>query len=208
MGQLLEAQSLKANPFTLPESISHQTAKVRLYVVHDKWGWNAGVVPTDLEDVTGAIEEVTTNSSGEFVRTLVWASAQPVNGQRDFDLVANVADEKGNFDTRYMPGVDAVDADLMAGFTVQGPAQPIVRVDLASDMQGNYRDSFSADETVTIWVNPPNRPLIPFMMVRKYICPLKVRCPRKATSLELSSLPNSLTKATSLLTGKTLSANR
>jgi len=147
--------------------------KVRLYVVHDKWGWNAGVVPTDLEDVTGAIEEVTTNSSGEIVRTLVWASAQPVNGQRDFDLVANVADEKGNFDTKYTPGVDAVDADLMAGFTVQGPAQPIVRVDLASDEQGKYRASFSADETVTIWINLPNRPLIPFMMVRKYICPHK-----------------------------------
>jgi hypothetical protein len=147
--------------------------KVRLYVVHDKWGWNAGVVPTDLEDVTSVIEEVTTNSSGEIVRTLVWASAQPVNGQRDFDLVANVADENGNFDTKYTPGVDAVDADLMAGFTVQGPAQPIVRVDLASDEQGKYRDSFSADETVTIWVNPPNRPLIPFMMARKYICPHK-----------------------------------
>jgi chloramphenicol O-acetyltransferase len=72
--------------------------------VHDKWGWNAGVVPTDLEDVTSVIEEVTTNSSGEFVRTLVWASAQPVNGQRDFDLVANVADEKGNFDTKVYAG--------------------------------------------------------------------------------------------------------
>jgi hypothetical protein len=148
--------------------------KVRLYVVRDKRGWNAGAIPTDLEDVTGVIEEVTTNSSGEIGRTLVWASAQPVNGQRDFDLVANVADENGNFDTKYTPGVDAVDADLTTGFTVQGPPQPIVRVDLASDPQGNYRDSFSANETVTIWVNPPNRPLIPIcMMVKKYICPHK-----------------------------------
>ena len=147
--------------------------KVRLYVVSDKRGWNAGIVPTDLVDVTGAIEEVTTNSSGEITRTLVWASAQPLNGQRDFDLVANVADENGNFDTEYTPGVDAVDADLTTGFTVQGPPQPIVRVDLASDPQGNYRNSFSANETVTIWVNPPNRPLIPFRMVKKYICPHK-----------------------------------
>jgi len=51
--------------------------KVRLYVVHDKWGWNAGVVPTDLEDVTSVIEEVTTNSSGEFVCTLFGLPLNP-----------------------------------------------------------------------------------------------------------------------------------
>jgi len=75
----------------------------------------------------------------------------------------------------------------MVGFTVQGPAQPIVRVDLASDEQGKYRASFSADETVTIWINPPNRPLIPFMMVRKYICPL-TRQVRQVPAVRRSAL--------------------
>mgnify|MGYP000045648011 FL=1 len=92
--------------------------KVRLYVVLDKRGWNSGAFPTNLEDVTGMVEEVTANSSGGIIRTLVWASAQPVNGQRDFDSVVDVADENGNFDNKYTPGVDAVDADLTTGFTV------------------------------------------------------------------------------------------
>ena len=98
-GLILEGEPVYAAGINFPPN-----RKVRLYVVHDKWGWNAGVVPTNLEDVTSVIEEVTTNSSGEIVRTLVWASAQPVNGQRDFDLVANVADEKGNFDTKVYAG--------------------------------------------------------------------------------------------------------
>lgn len=145
--------------------------KVRLYVVQDRSGWNSGAFPTNLEDVTGVIEEVTTDGSGEIHRTLVWSSASPVNGNRDFDAVADVADENGNFDNRYTPGVDAVDADLLTGFTVQTPPQPIIeRVDLASDQQGRYRNSFDTGETVTIWVNPPSRPLTPYMMVKKYIC--------------------------------------
>lgn len=147
--------------------------RVRLYVVEDKSGWNSGAFPTNLVDVTGVIEEVMTDSQGEITRTLVWGSAQPNLKKRDFDLVANVSDENGNFDNQYTPGTDAIDADLTTGFTVQGPPQPIIRVNLASDKQGNYRDLFTPDETVTIWVNPPNRPLIPFMMVKKYICPHK-----------------------------------
>ena len=147
--------------------------RVRLYVVEDKSGWNSGAFPTNLEDVTGVIEEVTTDSQGKISRTLVWGSAQPKNGKRDFDLVADVADENGNFDNRYTPDTDAIDADLTTGFTVQGPPQPIVRVNLASDKSGNYRDYFAPDEAVTIWVNPPNRPLTPFTMVKKYICPHK-----------------------------------
>ena len=145
--------------------------RVRLYIVHDRSGWNSGAFPTNLENIPNdVIEEVVTDDVGNLPRTLVWSSAQPVNGKRDFDLVADVADRNGNFDQRYTPGVDAIDADLTTGFTVQGVPQPGVRVKLASDKQGNYRDQFDTTETVTIWVNPPWRPLTPYMMVKKYIC--------------------------------------
>lgn len=148
--------------------------RVRLYIVRDKSGWNSGAFPTDLENIPNdPIDEVTTDGQGNLPRTRVWASAQPVNGNRDFDLIANVADANGNFDTRYTPGVDAIDADLTTGFTVQAPQPVTQRVDLASDQQGNYRAVFDPAETVTIWVNPPWRPLTPYTMVKKYICPHK-----------------------------------
>lgn len=108
--------------------------RVRLYVVHDRREWNSETFTT-LEDVTGAIEEVVTTDEGIILPTLIWASAQPVDGKRNFELVANVADENGNFDTQYTPNTDAVDADLTTGFTVQGPPRPSVRVPLASDEQ-------------------------------------------------------------------------
>ncbi|MEM2368109.1 MAG: Ig-like domain-containing protein [Candidatus Bathyarchaeia archaeon] len=148
--------------------------RVRLYIVRDRSGWNSGAFSTDLENIPNdVIEEVATDGQGNLQRTLVWSSAQPINDNRDFDLIANVADANGNFDIRYTPGVDAVCEDLIAGFTVQGAPQHGVRIDLASDQQGNYRSKFDTTETVTIWVNPPWRPLIPFMMVKKYICPHK-----------------------------------
>ncbi len=162
-GSVPEGESVFVQGINFPPN-----RKVRLYVVRDKRGWQSGDM---LEDKTGTIEEVTTNPGGTFAEpVMVWGSAQPIEGNRDFDLIADVADENGNFDNRYTPGTDAIDADLTTGFTVQGPTRVGERVDLASDGAGVYRTVFSTDESVHIWVNPPWRPLTPYMMVKKYIC--------------------------------------
>ncbi len=161
-GSVPEGEPVYASGINFPPN-----RKVRLYVVRDKRGWQGGET---LEDVTGAIEEVVTGPAGDIEFVKVWDSASPVNGNRDFDLVADVADEAGNFDRRYTPGTDAIGIDLPTGFTVQGLPTPGVRVKLASDPNGNYRTVFETGESVTIWVNPPWRPLIPYMMVKKYIC--------------------------------------
>ncbi len=59
------------------------------------------------------------------------------------------------------------------GFTVQ--EQPRSRqdqhlaVELAADQQGSFKDEFNVNENVSVWVNPPWRPLTPYQLVRKYI---------------------------------------
>lgn len=167
MGSVPEGEPVFVQGINFPPN-----RRVRLYIVRDKRGWQAGDI---LEDVTDdGIESVTTTPDGTIgtivVPVRVWSAARVINGNRDFDLVADVADAAGNFDHRYTPGVDAIDADLTTGFTVQGPPRVGERVDLASDGAGNYKTSFTTDETVHIWVNPPWRPLTPYMMVKKYIC--------------------------------------
>lgn len=162
MGSVPEGEAVYATGIGFPP-----LRRVRLYVVPDRNGWQSG---DTLEDVTGAIEETTTDSEGRFPEAVqVWAAAQPVGEGRDFDLVADVADANGRFDNRFTPGQDAIEADRMTGFTVQGPPSP-QRVSLASDTAGNYRTTFTPQESVSIWVNPPWRPLTPYMMVKKYIC--------------------------------------
>lgn len=162
MGSVPEGEAVYATGLNFPPN-----RPVRFYIVPDKSGWSAG---DTLEDVTGAIEETVTDAKGNFnAAVLVWNSAQPVEDKRDFDLVADVADAAGSFDNRFTPGTDAIEADLMTGFTVQSPPFP-GRVALASDQERNYRTKFDPTETVSIWVNPPWRPLTPYMMVKKYIC--------------------------------------
>jgi len=162
MGSVPEGEPVYATGLNFPSN-----RRVRLYVVADRNGWSSG---DPLQDVTGVIEETTTDSEGRFTDAVrVWNAAQPVNDQRDFDLVADVANANGDFDFRFTPGTDAIEADRMTGFTVQGPPSP-GRVALASDLSGQYRTHFIPEESVSIWVNPPWRPLTPYTMVKKYIC--------------------------------------
>ncbi len=163
-GSIAEGNPVFAHGINFPPN-----RRIRLYVVKDRAGWRTG---DRLEDVTGTVEEVATNSGGTLSTPVrVWDSAAVLrDGTRDFDLIADVADENGNFDSRFTAGRDAVDADLTTGFTVQSAYRFGERIPLASDEQGRYRDSFETGETITIWVNPPWRPLIPFAMVKKFIC--------------------------------------
>jgi len=130
-------------------------ATVHLFVVADKREWAAA---DPLSDVTTTVEEVTTNAEGEISPPVqVWASASAVNGNRDFDLVADV-----DKDGKYSAG-DAIDAGRLTGFTVQEAPRGSTTegVQLACDGSGTYKDSFAA--------NPPSRPLAPSQLVKKYI---------------------------------------
>ena len=141
--------------------------QVKLFVVRDKDNWQNG---DPLMDESGGAETATTDDNGKLPQTTVWASAQRGAGQTDgdFDVVVDV-----NRNDRFDAGIDVVNGFIGTGFTVQqasrGRQQQHLAVELASDQQGRFRDEFNVNETVTVWVNPPWRPLTPYQRVRKYI---------------------------------------
>ncbi|MCS6829861.1 MAG: hypothetical protein RMM08_06585 [Armatimonadota bacterium] len=141
--------------------------QVRIYIVRDRDDWTDGML---LEDESGGAEEVTILPYlGELPSTRIWTSAQRRgDGQYDgdYDVVVDV-----NRNGRYDSSVDLVASRFGAGFTVQvpPPAGQHLAVELAASQYGSFKDEFFPLEAVSVWVNPPWRPLIPHDMVRKYV---------------------------------------
>lgn len=163
MGSVLVGEPVLVEGFGFPSN-----QQVKLFVVKDKDNWRNG---DQLTDKSGGAETVKTNANGILPQTQVWASAQRLGeGQTDgdFDVVVDV-----NANDRFDAGTDVVNGFIGTGFTVQSASRgrqvQHLRVELASDQQGIFKDQFDVNETVTVWVNPPWRPLTPYQMVRKYI---------------------------------------
>ena len=163
MGSVLVGEPVLVEGFGFPAN-----QQVKLFVVRDKDNWQNG---DQLTDESGGAETVTTDANGNLPRTTVWASAQRLGTRQtegDFDVVVDV-NGNGKFDA----GTDVVNGFIGTGFTVQqssrGRQVQHLRVELASDQQGIFKDQFDVNEIVTVWVNPPWRPLTPYQMVRKYI---------------------------------------
>jgi len=160
-GYVPEGDAVYAQGYAFPPN-----TKVRIYVVkHPPGGLPNGAL---LNDVTEVIEEVTTDSSGFLPYTLIWNSAKPeADGNRNFDLVVDV-----NLNGRYDANVDAIDGGEIVGFTVQrGAPEPGERIDVVCDPYGNYKTSFTTNEELSFWVNPPSHRLLSnWPMVGKYIC--------------------------------------
>ena len=163
MGSVLVGEPVLVEGFGFPSN-----QQVKLFVVKDKDNWRNG---DQLTDKSGGAETVKTNANGILPQTQVWASAQRLGeGQTDgdFDVVVDV-----NANDRFDAGTDVVNGFIGTGFTVQqssrGRQVQHLRVELATDQQGMFKDEFNVNETVTVWVNPPWRPLTPYQMVRKYI---------------------------------------
>ncbi|MFN4180608.1 MAG: hypothetical protein ACK4I8_09875, partial [Armatimonadota bacterium] len=163
MGSVLVGEPVLVEGFGFPAN-----QQVKLFVVKDKDNWQNG---DQLTDQNGGAETATTDSNGKLPRTQVWASAQRLGtGQTDgdFDVVVDV-----NGNDRFDAGTDVVNGFIGTGFTVQeasrGRQAQHLAVELAASQQGQFKDEFNVNENVTVWVNPPWRPLTPYMMVRKYI---------------------------------------
>lgn len=163
MGSVLVGEPVLVEGFGFPPN-----QQVKLFVVRDKDNWQNG---EQLTDVSDGAETVTTDANGNLPQTPVWASAQRLGaGQTDgdFDVVVDV-----NGNNRFDAGTDVVNGFIGTGFTVQeqprGRQQQHLAVELAASQQGQFKDEFNVNENVTVWVNPPWRPLTPYMRVRKYI---------------------------------------
>jgi parallel beta-helix repeat protein len=117
---------------------------------------------------------VQTDTQGNLSTTLVWPKAR----LGDWDLIADL-DGSGAFTTG-----DAVWQVQQTGFVVaKAPASPSlslvegsiqaqreIRLELASDENGNYKNVFMRGEPIYIWANPKRRPGIPTSgSVDKYI---------------------------------------
>lgn len=143
--------------------------QVKVFVVRDREGWQGG---ESLTDETGGAETVTINAQGDLPRTTVWASASRLGNAQtdgDFDVVVDV-----NRNDRYDAGTDVVSGLLATSFTVQEGSrsrqgQGHLAVELAASTQGEFKDEFNLTQSVSVWVNPPWRPLMPGAMVRKYV---------------------------------------
>lgn len=140
--------------------------QVKLFVVRDQDNWTDG---NPLTDESGGAETATTDGSGNLPRTQVWASAQRRgSGQTDgdYDIVVDT-----NRNDRFDTATDVVVSAIGTGFTVQEPpvsAQHLA-VELAASRQGTFKDEFNPTENVSVWLNPPWRPLAPYQVVRKYV---------------------------------------
>ena len=133
--------------------------QVRLFVVPDQRAWAVG---NPLDDVTGEVETATADQDGNFT-VVVWQSAAPQGDNHDFDVVAH----EGAGDT--LVSGDLVEGYSITGFTVQGPPSGDLLYQLACTPSGSYVDEFQVGDTVTVWVNPPSRPLNLYRSVAKYI---------------------------------------
>jgi len=140
--------------------------QVKVFIVRDKENWQAG------DALTGVVPPTTisTDSNGNLPRTRIWDSAQRLGSSQtdgDFDVVVDV-----NGNDRFDPGDIALNS-LGTGFTVQEVERSRQNqhraVQLAASQQGVFKDVFSVTENVSVWVNPPWRPLTPYMRVKKYI---------------------------------------
>lgn len=140
--------------------------QVKLFVVRDRDDWTDG---SSLTDESGGAETATTDGSGNLPRTQVWASAQRRGtGQTDgdYDVVVDV-----NRNDRFDTATDVVVSAIGTGFTVQEPpvGSQHLAVELAASQQGAFKDEFGVTENISVWLNPPWRPLAPYQVVRKYI---------------------------------------
>lgn len=163
MGSVLVGEPVLAEGFGFPAN-----QQVKLFVVRDKDNWQDGA---SLEDVSGGAETVTTGANGNLPRTQVWDSANRLGtGQTggDYDVVVDV-----NGNDRFDAATDVVNANIGTGFTVQeqprGRQAQHLAVELAASQQGQFKDEFNVNENVSVWVNPPWRPLTPYQIVRKYV---------------------------------------
>lgn len=120
---------------------------VDVYVLPDQNDWT----DQSLGGAVTAPVSVTTDASGSFEPVAVWNVVQPVNNNRDFDVIVD-ANRNGIVDDG-----DAVNGNSITGFTVQD-LNGATAVPLASDRNGTYRSQYTTSETLTIWVNPPGRP--------------------------------------------------
>lgn len=140
--------------------------QVKLFVTRDQDNWTDG---SPLTDESGGAETATTDGSGNLPRTQVWTSAQRRgSGQTDgdYDVVVDV-----NRNDRFDLATDVVVSAIGTGFTVQ--ELPVsgqhLAVELAASQQGFFKDEFTLTENVSVWLNPPWRPLTPYQVVRKYV---------------------------------------
>lgn len=163
MGSVLVGEPVLVEGFGFPAN-----QQVKLFVVKDKDNWQNG---DQLTDQSGGAETVQTDPNGNLSQIQVWASAQRLGtGQTDgdFDIVVDV-----NANDRFDAGTDVVNGFIGTGFTVQqasrGRQAQHLAVELAASQQGQFKDQFGVNENVSVWVNPPWRPLTPYQMVRKYI---------------------------------------
>lgn len=163
MGSILIGEPVFVEGFGFPAN-----RQVKIFVVKDKDNWQSG---DSLTDESGSAETAQTDPNGNLSRTQVWASAQRLGaGQKDgdFDVVVDV-----NANDRFDSGTDVVVFAIGTGFTVQaasrGRQAQHLAVELAASQQGQFKNEFNVDENVSVWLNPPWRPMTPYQMVRKYI---------------------------------------
>ncbi|MCS7192155.1 MAG: hypothetical protein NZ937_04120 [Armatimonadetes bacterium] len=163
MGSVLVGEPVLVEGFGLPAN-----RQVKLFVVRDKDNWQSG---DQLTDQSGGAETTQTDTNGNLPQTQVWASAQRLGERQtdgDFDVIVDV-----NANDRFDSGTDVVVFAIGTGFTVQaasrGRQAQHLAVELAASQQGQFKDEFNVDENVSVWLNPPWRPMTPYQMVRKYI---------------------------------------
>ncbi|MCX7969052.1 MAG: hypothetical protein N3B10_11295 [Armatimonadetes bacterium] len=163
MGSVLVGEPVLVEGFGLPAN-----RQVKLFVVRDKDNWQSG---DQLTDQSGGAETTQTDTNGNLPQTQVWASAQRLGGRQtdgDFDVIVDV-----NANDRFDSGTDVVVFAIGTGFTVQaasrGRQAQHLAVELAASQQGQFKNEFNVDENVSVWLNPPWRPMTPYQMVRKYI---------------------------------------
>ncbi|MFH1999677.1 MAG: clostripain-related cysteine peptidase [Planctomycetota bacterium] len=120
------------------------------FIVDDRKDWVAGEL---LFDRSGAPESITIPADGYLPPTLIWPCAS--GAQRiDFDVVLDM-DADGKYSEP-----DLLDAQAGTGFVVQKAPDPesrnsLHRIEqLASDRHGLYKDQYSIEEDLYLWLNP------------------------------------------------------
>jgi uncharacterized protein YfaP (DUF2135 family) len=123
---------------------------VPIYVVADQLQWSVGA---SLADASGGVKNASVGADGTFLIP-VWVNPPASTTGLGFDLVADL-DRSGNYSTG-----DVVDSHTPVGFMVQRLSGPQhIQVQLACDVNRNYKDLFTAAENVYIYVNPPTQQL-------------------------------------------------
>jgi hypothetical protein len=172
MGSIKEGSAVYVRGDDLP------AGRYALYVVGDQDAWKAGDTVQNLAGDTPPV--VTVGTSGKFDPQQVWAAAHraantDTERTGDFDVIAHkLADGvAATASTKYAEG-DAVNGTALTGFTVQGPYVTGPRYALvAARKSGTHiraTDELNEGDELSVWVNPPNRPLTRFgQAVRKYV---------------------------------------